>query len=200
MEERSGLAELLALWDQREGAISYTELRARVSALDLNAADLAQWIIFEERCYCRVAIHRRPHYEVLVLCWQSGQVSAIHDHEGSSCVVRVVAGCATETRYCQSPCGRLVPRRSRDHGPGRVLGCRGDGIHQMGNLASTGEDLVTLHVYSPPPGSWNFYALADTTLAGHDRLIRIGPRTIVADPGGVALRPNLLGATRRVMQ
>jgi predicted metal-dependent enzyme (double-stranded beta helix superfamily) len=198
MAGRPLLLDLLHRWDASPGAIGYTELRAGMRELELGAADLAAWITFDDRTYCRVAIHRRPHYEVLVLCWKSGQISAIHDHAGSSCVVRVIAGHATETRYARSPCGRLMPRHSRQHGPGRVLGCRGDGIHQMANLQPAGQHLVTLLVYSPPPSRWHFYSLENTTLAGHDRLIQRGPRTIVAEAGQAMPGKKRIQATRRV--
>ena len=40
--------------------------------LDLARGELAEALVFDERAYRRVAIHRSPHYEALVLCWKSG--------------------------------------------------------------------------------------------------------------------------------
>jgi uncharacterized NAD(P)/FAD-binding protein YdhS len=197
MRGRSQLLDLLRRWDARPEAIPHAELLEGLKGLDLDRTDLAEALVFDDRAYRRVAVWRRPHYEALVLCWRSGQGSPIHDHAGSSCAVRVVEGRATETRYAPSPCGRLVPRRSLAHPAGVVLGCRGDCIHQMANLEPAGHDLITLHVYSPPPAGWRDYPLDQTTLAGHDRLIRDRPRTLVVDlghavPGGPA------GATPRL--
>jgi len=48
----------------------------------------------------------------------------------------------------------------------------------MGNFDAPGRDLVTLHVYSPPPLAWRFYEVKETTLADHDRLIRKPARTV----------------------
>jgi cysteine dioxygenase len=126
-------------------------------------------------------IHGRDHYQAMILCWQSGQSSPIHDHRGSNCAVRVVSGRATETRYRVAPCGRIRPVASVVHGPGSVTGCSGDGIHQMANLEKPGSALITIHVYSPPPSGWRAYAVCDTSLADDDRLIESPARTVRAD-------------------
>ncbi|MDR3638562.1 MAG: FAD/NAD(P)-binding protein [Isosphaeraceae bacterium] len=181
MRGRSQLLDLLRCWDDRPDALPYAELLQALKGLDVDRADLAGALSFDDRGYRRVAIWRRPHFEALVLCWKSGQTSPIHDHTGSSCAVRVIDGRATETRFAPSPCGRLIPRHTRVFATGAVLGCPGSGIHQMGNLEMAGSDLVTLHIYSPPPLRWQFYSLDQTTLAGHDHKIRNRPTTVVVD-------------------
>ena len=128
------ILELFDAWDEREDAIPFGDLVASLRGLELERADLAGALIFADRNYRRIAVRRRPHYEALVLCWKSGQRSPIHNHLGSSCVVRVVEGRATETQYVFSPCGRLVPQRSRTYSAGSVTGCRDEAIHQMANL------------------------------------------------------------------
>jgi cysteine dioxygenase len=154
------------------------ELRASLEALRIGPRDLADVIGFDDGCYRRTIIHGRPHYQALVLCWRSGQRSPIHDHRGSSCVVRVVRGCACETRFDPTPSGRLVPSTTHEHAEGATTACCGAEIHQMGNFDAPGRDLVTLHVYSPPPLHWRFYEVKETTLADHDRLIRKPARTL----------------------
>ena len=177
------ILELFDAWDERGEAIPFGDLVKSLKGLELERADLAGALIFADRNYRRIAIHRRPHYEALVLCWKSGQRSPIHNHLGSSCVVRVVEGCATETEYVVSPCGKLVPERSRTYTAGTVTGCRDAAIHQMANLEPPGHELITLHVYSPPPSSWNYFELDATTLADHDALLREGNQTLTVDFG-----------------
>jgi uncharacterized NAD(P)/FAD-binding protein YdhS/predicted metal-dependent enzyme (double-stranded beta helix superfamily) len=177
---------LFAAWDERDDAIPFGELVASLNNLELERADLAGALLFADRNYRRVAIRRRPHYEALVLCWKSGQRSPIHNHLGSSCVVRVVEGRATETSYVFSPCGKLVPQRSRTFASGTVAACRDEAIHQMANLEPPGQDLITLHVYSPPPSAWNYFTLDRTTLADHDALLHEGAQTVVVDFGKLA--------------
>jgi cysteine dioxygenase len=190
MDGRRQLLECFGRWDERSSPIPYEVLYEGLSRLELAPDDLDGLFDFDEHRYRRVSVHGGPHYEALVLGWRSGQGSPIHDHAGSSCVVRVVKGRATETRFAGSPCGRLVPRSSRAFPAGSVLGCRGAGIHQMANLEAPGLDLVTLHVYSPPPSRWRYYPLDRTTLAANDSLIRERPETLVLDLAQTVLLEN----------
>jgi cysteine dioxygenase len=175
------LLDCFGRWDERSAPISYEDLHGCLTHLELDSNELDGLVEFDDSSYRRVSIHRGMHYEALVLGWRSGQSSAIHDHSGSACMVRVIQGCATETRFVGSPCGRLVPWSSRAFPAGSVLGCRGAGIHQMSNLEAPGLDLVTLHVYSPPPSRWRYYPLDGTTLAENDSLIRDRPETLAVD-------------------
>jgi uncharacterized NAD(P)/FAD-binding protein YdhS len=186
MHGYQGILELFETWDKQGEVIDFAEIVQALKRIDLERADLAGALMFANRNYRRIAIRRRPYYEALVLCWKSGQRSPIHNHAGSSCVVRVIEGCATETRFVSSPCGRLVPQWSRSFPAGTVTGCRDGGmIHQMANLGPPGHDLISLHVYSPPPLHWKYYTLDETTLADHDRLLREGTETVVVDFGPV---------------
>ena len=175
------LLDCFGRWDERSAPIPYEDLYGCLKHLELDANEFDGLVEFDDRSYRRVSIHCGTHYEALVLGWRSGQSSAIHDHSGSACMVRVIKGCATETRFFGSPSGRLVPRSSRAFPAGSVLGCRGAGIHQMSNLEAPGLDLVTLHVYSPPPSRWRYYPLDGTTLAENDSLIRDRPETLAVD-------------------
>jgi cysteine dioxygenase len=186
MRGRKQLLSLLKRWDRREEPIPSADLIAALDGLPIGYADLADVIGFDDACYRRTIIHTRPHYQVLVLCWRSGQRSPIHNHRGSSCVVRVVQGCATETRFDPTPSGRLAPTGSHEHREGETTACCGEEIHQMGNFEAPGRDLVTLHIYSAPPLAWRFFAVGETTLADHDRLIRKPARTVRIDLADLA--------------
>ena len=90
MRGRRQLLSLLRRWDKHDVPIPRAELFAALDGLSIGSADLADVIGFDDACYRRTIIHSRPHYQVLVLCWRSGQRSPIHNHRGSSCVVRVL--------------------------------------------------------------------------------------------------------------
>jgi hypothetical protein len=49
----------------------------------------------------------------------------------------------------------------------------------MANLASPGQDLITLHMYSPPLAGARIYSISETTLADHDCLVARRPRDLV---------------------
>ena len=190
MRGRRQLLDLFRRWDQRSEPIAIAELMEAVESIDLKREDLADVLGFDETGYRRTVIHSRPHYQVLLLCWQSEQRSPIHDHRGSSCVVRVIEGKASETRFDVTGCGRLAPVWLHEHPEGSVSASVGEEIHQMGNFEAAGHNLITLHVYSPPPARWRFYRVSETTLADHDLLIQKPARTIRVELGhSPALRP-----------
>jgi cysteine dioxygenase len=189
--------DALRLWEARRMVLPYRGLLEDVRGLDLEWGELGDLFAFDERAYLRQVIYRTEHFEALFLCWRSGQVSPIHDHGRSSCVVRVVLGRATETRYMRTACGRLVPERTRRFGPGSTLGCCEDGAHQLGNFEAPGEDLVTFHVYSPPPAEWRHYPLTQTTLKDNDRLIQGPARTVRVDLGTTAIPGPHIGRLSR---
>jgi len=63
--------------------------------------------------------------------------------------VKIISGVASETTYEQTPSGYLKAVSTSDFGEG-VVGSQDEDIHQMANLQAPGEDLITLHCYSPP--------------------------------------------------
>jgi cysteine dioxygenase len=170
------LRNLLSSWDHACVPPTRRTIRRVLGDLCLGREDLAGWIAFSEFAYQRNLIHRSSRFEALVLCWRSGQRSPIHDHAGSTCGVRVIAGTATETIYAASPCGSLYPERSRSLEAGSVSVAHDTDVHQMSNLAPPGHDLITLHIYSPPLSAMRIYSLNETSLADHDRLAALRPK------------------------
>lgn len=195
MQGRRRLLNLFRRWDEAEHPIASAELLAALDGLKIGPDDLADVVGFDDTCYRRTIVHSRPHYQVLVLCWRSGQRSPIHNHRGSSCVVRVIQGQAMETRFEATPSGRLAPTSTHEHREGETTACCGEEIHQMGNFDAPGHDLITLHIYSAPPLTWRFYEVRETTLADHDRLIRKPARTVRIDLAEVRpIRPTRVKA------
>ena len=90
--------------------------------------------------------------------------SPIHDHAGSTCGLRILRGTATETVFERSPSGLIKPACSKDYRQGDVSVSADNYIHQVSNLQAQGEDLVTLHVYSPPLLRMATYSLTEPTI------------------------------------
>ena len=86
---REGLVELLSAWERSGRALTEGAIR-RAPGLRLDRDSLAECVNFHERSYQRNRIYRTPGYELLVLCWRSGQRSPIHDHGRSSCGVLIL--------------------------------------------------------------------------------------------------------------
>jgi cysteine dioxygenase len=147
-----------------EGAVPLDLLATELDRLELDLQALAPWWIFDSCRYRRNLIRRTAAYEALLLCWQPGQRSPIHDHQGSGCAFRVVEGVVTETLYERTR-GDLATAVSMRWLPAdTVCASRDFDIHDVANT-QPGSDLVTLHVYSPPLRDFNLYRCADATRA-----------------------------------
>jgi len=110
--------------------------------------DMIEACKFDQVRYARNVLAKSQWYELVVICWRSGQSSPIHDHLGTVCGVRVVDGIATETTYREVGGNRVHAVARREFGPGKVLISCDTDIHLITNeVADRG--LITLHLYSP---------------------------------------------------
>ncbi|XP_043285488.1 cysteine dioxygenase type 1 isoform X2 [Venturia canescens] len=97
-------------------------------------------------------------FNLIVLCWGEGHGSAIHDHANAHCVMKVLQGELTETRYAW-PDESAEPREDGDKlqetsrstfGLNDVCYINDSlGLHRIEN-PSTINPAVSLHIYSPP--------------------------------------------------
>jgi cysteine dioxygenase len=125
--------------------------------VEVTREELRPHLSFKEGTYARHRVHLDQFAELLVLCWRPGQRTPIHDHNGSFGAVRVLSGVLWETIFEMSGERGLAYKHAREWGPGDVTGADVPDIHQLGNPDVSGQDLVTLHLYSPPLTSLNVY-------------------------------------------
>jgi len=174
------LIELLTGWDSLAGPIPEDLIRSGLAQLSLDRDALQGCAHFNERTYQRNLIHHTANYEILVLCWRSGQCSPIHDHGESACGVLVVEGVATETSFLADSTGKMLVSRSRRIPAGSVVVSRGSDIHRVANLENPGADLISLHVYSPRLAASRYFRIDQRQLV-HEALMSIPfPETILA--------------------
>ncbi|MGB8510452.1 MAG: cysteine dioxygenase family protein [Pyrinomonadaceae bacterium] len=121
--------------------------------------DLRPFVGFKEGTYARHRVFLNEFIELLVLCWLPGQRTPIHDHDGSHGVVRVCEGVMWETTFALEDARGLVYQTSREWTGGHVTGADVPDIHLLGNPDISGQNLVTLHMYSPPLTSLNVYKI-----------------------------------------
>lgn len=134
--------------------IALAALEAIVARHPVSADELGDAIHIDGAAYVRTLVYGRANVEVLVMAWLPGQRSPIHDHAGSGCVVRVIAGAAREELYQRRGDGFVERTGERLLAPGGVTSSFDADIHTFGNAcdapASPRDILVTIHVYSPP--------------------------------------------------
>ncbi len=139
-EYASGLTERFAVAD----------LRKRLEALDISVEDLADYAISDKNGYRRNLVYECDMADFLLLYWRSGQRSPIHNHAGSTCGFKVLKGTGMETVFDMTPCGQVVANKTTVMNEGYICAAQDADIHQVSNLQAPGQDLITLHIYSPP--------------------------------------------------
>ncbi len=153
----------LAYLDALNDRPSLSDLTGRLQELDIDCADLAGFIRFDERQYQRHLVRAGGWYHLWVLCWKNGQRSPIQAHTGSECGIRVLSGSATVTRFELTANGHVKAVGSEDFPAGSVIGNRAGGLYQVSNLQPGAADLVTLHVYAPPLLRLATFSIMDRT-------------------------------------
>lgn len=145
------LRPILAYLDALEGRANLCLLGALLDAAKFTVDDVHEHCRFHEAHYYRNKIASGPWYDFFVMGWRPGQNSSIHDHAGSSCALRIVQGTATELGFVPvEPGSKFVRMESlKTYHTGTQCMAQDDDIHQILNR-STREDLVTIHIYSPP--------------------------------------------------
>ena len=131
-----------------------------LAQVDITRCDIAPCCNFGQKGYKRNTISASPWYELLALCWRSGDYTPIHDHEGVSCAFKVIEGVGTEIRFRHTPSGLICPAQVVEMTPGYICAANDADIHQVTNMQAPGQDLITLHIYSPPIRQMNVYQFA----------------------------------------
>ena len=148
--------------DRHGPNLDIARLDSALRHLEVSPESLADAIKIDIGAYVRTLVRKTDNYEVLVMAWLPGQTSPIHDHRGSACAVRVVAGRGVEQKYVLDSAGLAVPTERTTFLPGTVACSVDADVHHFGNAAScpapTTDILVTVHVYAPPLAPTRKYA------------------------------------------
>ncbi|KAJ0399148.1 hypothetical protein ATCC90586_002652 [Pythium insidiosum] len=88
-------------------------------------------------------------YALILLVWNRGKYSPIHDHPCDGCWVKVIDGTVNEVQYKISDSGRLEETSNIVLSEGVTYMDDSIGLHKIGNPRDD-VDAITLHLYSPP--------------------------------------------------
>lgn len=147
---RELVAELLVGHDPA----AYGSILARYA---VPGRDLEPYFRWNTRHYTRTCVIRNAAFELLVVCYEPGQRTSIHDYDSEMAWVHPVIGEVVEERFVR-PVGnaglRLV-QESRLR-PG-MLGAltRESSIHRFSNPGPG--RAVTLNLYAPPMSKWQVF-------------------------------------------
>jgi len=135
-----------------------TELLASYAKVHTDWRDFA---LFCPDTYARNLVAREADFELMILCWQAGQQSSIHNHEGQDCWMAVLEGDIEEVRYPMPEegfRGALEPQGSWAFEAGQVAYIRDEmGLHLVRPMLGSHRRGITLHLYSSPYDECNCY-------------------------------------------
>ncbi|KAL6052534.1 Cysteine dioxygenase [Balamuthia mandrillaris] len=124
-----------------------------LASLRFNPKEIKQYAHFKDGHYTRNLVGYDEKFTLLLLCWEKGQASPIHDHATASCWMKVLQGDMEEVRYRvnENGFGSKVDVLKVTPMPTDSVAYidNSQGVHKMGN-ARTDEVCISLHIYSPP--------------------------------------------------
>jgi len=143
-------------------SLTHERLMDLAGRLLLSDTLVGSRVAFAHDTYARNLLCRTPSFELLVLCWRPGQESTIHDHAGALNAIRVYSGELTSRTFGRiggaASGGGPVAQDGEETVPSdsHMVGLDRNGIHQLAN--TSGDDLVTVHVYAPALMELNIYS------------------------------------------
>ena len=118
-----------------------------IEKYQINEAALIPFARWSPKKYQRVCLNRTNDMELVLLCWNKGQGTPIHDHDGKECWVHVVKGSFTDRLYSSDFPKKLKDIRELTAGDSTYL-VDEIGSHSLKN--TSGELALTLHLYACP--------------------------------------------------
>jgi cysteine dioxygenase len=123
----------------------------------VDERSLEPYLFFSKNHYTRNLIFKNDLFELMSICWEVGQCSQIHNHHNQNCWMAIPIGRlrvqnfrVVEQKDAAGYC-RLEPTDAFDiH---RLMPAKVDPaepVHQVLNLAESGQRAVSLHIYSRP--------------------------------------------------
>ena len=152
MKSAENIQELLQLLSES----SKTRYNSILNNFDFDAIDFSSFESWSPKKYTRNCMHKDAEFELLLLCWDEGQETAIHDHDGEDCWVYLLKGEMEEVYYNLDNSNHLREDRSHSILPHQISFMNDRiGFHKLINNFK-GKSM-SLHLYAKPIQQCNFY-------------------------------------------
>src|SRR5207247_9367573 len=128
-----------------------------LEANPIDVDSIKQYFFWRSDFYTRNLIYKDERFEMMAVCWESGQESVVHNHANQKCWMTVPVGkllgqnfAVTDVNESKNYC-KLAETDTFDLS--NCLTAKVEleqPIHQILNLAEYGERAVSVHIYSKP--------------------------------------------------
>src|ERR1700686_4819000 len=133
------------------------EILAFLERTSVAPHTLSPFLNWDRQHYPRNLIDRTPLYELIAICWESGQASSVHNHRDQNCWMAVPIGRLRVENFHlvqqDLPSGRcrLEPTNTVEMNIAQPCAVDpADPVHRVVNPRAFNERAVSLHVYSRP--------------------------------------------------
>lgn len=155
LSECDGISQLVEWLDTIDRRPGLGELEQKLNSIQVNISALKNCIGYAKEGYQRNVIKKTEFYELVAICWTPGQLTPIHDHVGSDCAFKIIDGVSTETTYDLNDEGLAYPIAVREYQSGEICASDEPDIHRVSN--NSDNELINLHVYTPPLHAYNLH-------------------------------------------
>jgi len=141
-----------------QSAFDHTsELLAFLQHTTVAPDSLRPYLTWDRQHYTRNLIDKTPLYELIAICWETGQVSSVHNHRDQNCWMSVPIGRLMVENFhllsqdVDSGRAQLTPTDTVEMNPTHPCAVNpADPVHRVVNPKQFGERAVSLHIYSRP--------------------------------------------------
>lgn len=170
------LQNLIFLLSQTKNLTS-EQVYQSVQQAQIVQKELMPWSTFDHSAthsYGRQLVYDGGYFEIMVMSWVPGDVSAIHDHGATQWGAVQCFGQGSHWSY-QLDEQVLTTQEYKEFSPGQIVKVNHDLIHQMGNYSQ--DSFLTLHVYGVSNES--------PSITGNARIFDLFEQSIQYTDGGV---------------
>lgn len=154
------LEDLIACLDKGR----FDEVLDQIQEMVITKEECEDFIFWDKDNYTRNCIERTDEFELLVLCWEAGQGSAIHSHDKQDCWVKVIEGKFEERVYTYNNETHEMDRVSKHQITNNEVTFMEEPshFHQLTNVGD--QPAISLHLYMKPIRKCQVYDNASKNL------------------------------------
>lgn len=135
---------------------SKTHYNSIMNGFDFNTIDFKPFESWSSEKYTRNCMYRDAQFELLLLCWEEGQETSIHNHDGKDCWVYLLEGKMEEVFYTLDINNTLKETHLQSMTPHQSSFMNDNiGFHKLRNVFK-GKS-ISLHLYAKPIEQCQFY-------------------------------------------
>lgn len=132
--------------------VSYLSI---LNAIDIPQREFEQFYYWTNDHYSRISLTKSNDFELLLVCWEKGQNSSIHDFDSQEAWIHPIQGEIIEEQFVQTG-NRLEKVSAVRLGPSEFsYMAEPISIHRYSN--SYESRTVSLHLYAGPVEKWKAY-------------------------------------------